>query len=272
MSEPFKSLSGRKVCTPSKLPQRERLDKAVRAGLWNAFYANFPRTIDSAIRDYDDPVIFYSNPIYQEVFARFLKNPIDEYEDNADEDECYIKAFFLNQEWNKVLDLVDFVMHADHKQAFVDECKTVLEQENTAYSIVGKCVVEITSKQEVAEIEAAMQIPFDEARKCIENALRHFSDRENPDYKNSIAESIHAVESIAQEVTGKKDALNAMTQSLKLHPNLTNALNELYNWTSKDGIRHGKSSKPLSVNQATARFMLVTCSAFVNCIIAGSPE
>lgn len=268
MSKRFKPFSERHGYTQPKLPQREGMDKDLRTCLWNAFCSNFPCAVDQAIRDFDDPVIFYSNPIHQKIFSRFLKNPIDDYEDNSDEDEHYIKEYFLNQKWNKVLDLVEFITHADHKQAFVDECNIALARENSAYRIVGKLVVEIASEQEITEIETALQIPFDSAKSRLQKALALFSDRENPDYENSIKESIHAVESIAQEIIGKEKSLNALTQSLKLHPNLTNALNEFYNWTSKDGIRHGKSGEPLSVNQDTARFMLVTCSAFVNYIIA----
>lgn len=259
MSEQFKPFSERCGHTQSKLPQREGLDDNTRTVLWNAFYANFADTFDEWR--------YYSDPIHQKIFARFLKKAIDEYEDGP-ANERYIKEFFLNQEWNKVLDLVDFITQTNHEQAFVDECNIALAQENSAYRIVGKFVTEITSEQEVVEIETAQQIPFDSARMHLEKALALFSNRESPNYEKCIAESIHAVESIAQEITGKEKSLNALTQSLKLHPNLTNGLDELYNWTSKDGIRHAKSGKSLPVDQATARFMLVTCSAFVNYIIA----
>jgi len=272
MNDTYKPFSERYGYAQPKLPQREGMDKRLRTGLWNAFCANFPGSPDSFIHSFDEPVIFYSNPIHQKIFVRFLKNPIDEYVDNSDEDERYIKEYFLKQDWNKVLDLVDFIIQTDYKKAFVDECNIALSQENSAYRIVDKFVMEITSEQERTEIETALQIPFDSARGHLEKALALFSDRENPDFENSIKESISAVESIAKEIIGKEKSLNAMTQSLKLHANLTNALNELYDWTSKDGIRHGKSSKPLRVDQDTARFMLVTCSAFVNYIVARNPK
>lgn len=48
---------------------------------------------------------------------------------------------------------------------------------------------------------------------------------------------------------------------------------KLYNWTSTDGgIRHGASSKSLTPDQNTARFMLVICSSFVNYIISRNPQ
>jgi len=277
MSEPFKPFSKRHGYTQTDLPQREGLDEAVRTGLWNAFYANFP-DIDEWDNWHDHPIACHSHPVHKEIFVRFLKKAIDEYEDDCVENKRYIKAFFLNQEWNEVLDLVDFVMHADYKQAFVDGCNMALAQENSAYRIVGNSVVEITSEQEVAEIEAALKIPFDSARGHLEKALALLSDRENPDYENSIKESISAVESVAREATGdSKATLGQLADSIDLHPAFQEGLKKLYGFTSDaGGIRHADdSSKPgkyLKPNQATARFMLVTCSAFVNYIIAGSPE
>ena len=191
---------------------------------------------------------------------------------------------FSKDNWFRVFDFLEFLINKGKflriqkhgtedwllcdRNRFVAELNYELELENSAYRIVGGLFTEITSEQEMAEIETALQIPFDSAKSHLEQALVLFSNRQDPDYKNSISESINALESIAKEIIGKEKSLNALTQELKLHPNLTNALNEFYDWTSKDGIRHGKSGKPLSVNQGTARFMLVICSAFVNYIIA----
>lgn len=263
MSDKGKPFSERYGFTKPKLPQLERMDGDLRTGLWNAF---------------DEVVLhpdvwgwerYKPDDVCREIFANFLKKPRNEY----DYHYCInsIKSVFLNEKWYKVYNLVEVIV-GRYSSIYVDRCNNVLERENSAYKIVGKYVVPITSKLEADAVEAAMQVPFDETKKCIENALRRFSDRKNPDYKNSIKESISAVESIAQEITGKKDSLKAMTQSLKLHPDLANGLNTLYDWTSDDGPRHGTSRKPLSVNQDTARYMLVTCSAFVNYIAAQNPK
>ena len=255
------------------------MDDNLRTGLWNAFYQSFPVSLD-------DENMFHRYRtlpvIYRKVFVDFLKQNVDEYcgeytyyaprsvsrQREMDNTINAVKVLFLQGEWYEVYDLVEFLMEHSNDEGYKNLCSVALEKENSAYKIVGKFVTEITSEQEITEIETARQIPFDSAKSHLEKALALFSDRENPDYENSIKESIHAVESIAKEITGKENSLNALTQELKLHPNLTNGLNELYNWTSKDGIRHGKSGKPLSVDQDTARFMLVTCSAFVNYIIA----
>jgi len=270
MSEQYKSFSERHGYTEPKLPQREMLDDDLRNGLWSAFYESFPRSFIG--RSY------VLSGMYKKVFVDFLKNPVDEYDGDTFRSRAFaivnnVKAFFLHEKWYLVFNLIEFMIRNSNRDCdnkFIDLCNIAFERENSAYKIVGKFVTEITSKQEIAEIETALRIPL--AKRHLEKAITLFSDRETPDYENSIKESIHAVESIAKEITGKEKSLNALTQELRLHPNLTNALNGLYDWTSKDGIRHGKSGKSLAPDQAIARFMLVTCSAFVNYIIARDPK
>jgi len=129
------------------------------------------------------------------------------------------------------------------------------------------------SEQEKQEIERACSTPFYEANQHIKKAITLLADRKDPDYENSTKESISAVESIAKEITEREKPLNALTQSLQLHPSFKDALDKLYNWTSTDGgIRHGASSKSLTPDQNTARFMLVICSSFVNYIISRNPR
>ena len=244
--------------------------------IWCEFKKN---TVDDFYFATDDNVPRFGDA-HKNSFAKLIRG---EYFQLPDSDSFYSSEY----KWFGGVDFLEFIINKGNfeilrphpygpgnvraqcdRDDFVNKLNRALARENSAYRIVGGLFTEVTSKQEIEEIETALQIPFDSAKSHLEKALALFSDRENPDYENSIKESIHAVESIAKEITGKENSLNALTQELKLHPNLTNGLNELYNWTSKDGIRHGKSGKPLSVDQDTARFMLVTCSAFVNYIIA----
>ena len=57
-------------------------------------------------------------------------------------------------------------------------------------------------------------------------------------------------------------------RGLTLHPALKGAFEKLYGFTSNaDGIRHG-GIKPSDVDQDLAKFMLISCSAFVNYLIS----
>jgi hypothetical protein len=65
------------------------------------------------------------------------------------------------------------------------------------------------------------------------------------------------------------DALKQLEKrGMRLHPALKEAFLKLYGFASNEaGVRHG-TSKPSDVDQSLANFMLVTCSAFVNYLIA----
>ena len=87
-------------------------------------------------------------------------------------------------------------------------------------------------------------------------------------YRNSIKESISAVESACNITTGSKatlgQALKALDDKTKVHPALRNAFSSLYGYTSDaDGIRHGLLEEA-NLDFADAKFMLVVCSAFTN--------
>ena len=103
------------------------------------------------------------------------------------------------------------------------------------------------------------------------------SDKTNPDYRNSIKESISAVESVAKVISGnKKDELGTALAILKDKANLNGGLiagfKSIYGWTSNsDGIRHGLMDES-NCDFDDAKYMLVSCSAFINYLISKSQK
>jgi hypothetical protein len=60
--------------------------------------------------------------------------------------------------------------------------------------------------------------------------------------------------------------------SRTLHPALAEGLSKLYGWTSDaEGIRHALMDEP-SLSFAEAKYMLVSCSAFVNYLTAKAAD
>jgi len=100
------------------------------------------------------------------------------------------------------------------------------------------------------------------------------SDKTNPDYRNSIKESISAVESLCRLISGSNeatlgDALKKIEKKneFKMHSALKNAFSNLYGWTSDaQGIRHSLMDEP-NLQFDDAKFMLVSCSAFIHYLI-----
>ncbi len=97
------------------------------------------------------------------------------------------------------------------------------------------------------------------------------SDRKNPDYRNSIKESIFSIESMIYSIEGKMDfskAIKKLNIRLGLHSSLIEGIIKLYGYTSdKDGIRHAVLQKS-DVGFNDAKFMLVSCSNLINYFIA----
>ena len=146
-----------------------------------------------------------------------------------------------------------------------------MKREVSGYRFIGDRIAQITAEEEVAEIEEALkgkQIS-EPAIIHLKSALELFSDRQSPDYRNSIKESISAVEAISNLIAGKDkatlgEALKKITDRVALHPALHKAFNNLYGYTSDaDGIRHALLEES-KLDSEDAKFMLVACSAFIN--------
>lgn len=109
------------------------------------------------------------------------------------------------------------------------------------------------------------------ARHSLDRAVELLADRTTPDYPNSIKESISAVEAIVKKITGE-GTLGAGLKKLEaagltIHPALRGAWSQMYGWTSDDnGIRHA-GIEAANADQALAKYMLVTCSAFVSYLV-----
>lgn len=146
----------------------------------------------------------------------------------------------------------------------------VFEREYVGYRFVGDMIVPITDKQELQTIEEAVASPYDQVNGHFEKALAFLSDRDKPDYANSIKESISAVERMCSLIVGSSTTLGAALSSLEgvgvtIHPAMKGAFDKLYGYTSDaSGIRHAGTLGGADATFEEAKFMLVACCAFVN--------
>lgn len=191
----------------------------------------------------------------------------------------YDRYTFFKLEWFRIYDFLEFfVKYIPYKtinDRFVEYCNSILEEEFSAYLFISKNITPITSEEEISEIEEALATPLDPVKTHIKTALDLLSDRTAPDYRNSIKESICAVEAICRLITEDEKAtlgqcLNVIERKVSLHPALKRAFSSLYGYTSSaDGIRHslGLLEEP-DLSFEDAKFMLVSCSAFINYLIS----
>jgi hypothetical protein len=153
----------------------------------------------------------------------------------------------------------------------------VLQYNLSAYRIVGDKVVQMTSDIEIQTVEAALVTPNVAVQEHLKQALAHLSDRENPDYRNSVKESISAVEAICSTIVGKpgamlSKALERIETKVPIHKAQKDAFQSLYGYTSDaEGIRHALLDKS-TLMADDAKFMLVACSAFIEFLVSKADQ
>lgn len=148
----------------------------------------------------------------------------------------------------------------------------VFRKEYVGYRMINGVIVPISDETEAKEISDALDTPYENVHKHLDKALQFIANRDTPDYENSIKESISAVEAMCSLILGKSGTLGATLKKLEkensivIHPALNEAFNKLYGYTndSKSGIRHASEIGSAGSTFEEARYMLVTCSAFIN--------
>lgn len=187
-------------------------------------------------------------------------------------------------EWYTKFDLIEYTISVLRKitprgdrdyaaviDNFVKILNSTFKRLDYAYRVVDDQIVEITDQEEIMAIEEAVR-QTSAVKTHIENALKHLSSRPEPDYRNSIKESISAVEALCREITGDTTlgpALKALEKKGVVIPRFLQAgIEKLYVYTndSKTGIRHALMDDAEVPTFDEAKFMLVTCCAFVNYI------
>lgn len=189
--------------------------------------------------------------------------------------------FVPDSEWYEPYEAIEYYVgyYKLKRKIFIDDLNyiyksinDILIEEKSGYRMIDGEFVKITDEAELEEIQAAVHSPFSSVDTHIKKALALYSDRKQPDYENSIKESISAVEAMCCIITGSTGGQGTLGAALKkledngveIHGAMRSAFSQLYGYTSdQNGIRHGGIDFT-NAPEEDARYMLVTCSAFVN--------
>lgn len=193
--------------------------------------------------------------------------------------EEQLKEHFLRYfRWYEVYDFIEIhlsYLEEEERSIRIKQYNELLEQEKAGYRIVSGEIAPITNKIEIDTIEQSADTVFLSVNQHIRKALNLYADIQSPDYENSVKESISAVEAMCCIVTGLSGANATLGKAIKklkdngvhIHPVMEHAFISLYGYTSdEDGIRHGGVDFK-NVPAEDAKYMLVSCSAFVNYLI-----
>lgn len=233
--------SQRKGIKPGKsVIQIDSMDDNLRNSLWNALtlcYWDWIKKYDNSTEE--------SINFVKEIWVYHFKKPLDTLPNFWFNIHKAIKNQYDNYTWYEIYDFIEYVANGSFYKSihndFINLCNSFLESELSAYRFVGGKITQITSQEEISEVEEALNIsnPFKPVSIHIKRALTLFSDKKSPDYRNSIKESISAVEAICKLITKKEktdlgQALKILENKIGLHPALKKSFNNLY------GIGNGK--------------------------------
>lgn len=269
-------------------PQTAEFDHRTRTFISNSLYDFLQivfehevetRNLRYGLSDQNLSTVFCKDLI-QNVFADSNHLPIG-YRYNWENLYPSIEKVIMEAPYNEVLDLLWYICYwlsvATNKcfNIFQKRFNDLFEREYVGYRFITGKIVPITDKIEMQEIEKAVQTPFEGARAQLQKALGFLSDREHPDYKNCVKESISAVESVCKVLANDPKAelgkalKSLIANGLNIHGSLKSAILALYGYASDEGgIRHAERETESTVTFEEAKFMMVTCSAIVNYLVA----
>jgi len=257
-----------------ELLQRDSMDVELRVAIWN-------QVLTLVLEEAEEHSVLESASrykLYRKLWDEFFHVPLDDLPYGPSEFIRIIRKAFDEAQWYEVYDLVEWLARSLPRydvRAFCGAVNTTLEREMSAYRFAGTTLVQITNELELAAVDEALTAArgWDAVEAHLNAAAANLSDRKEPNYRNSVKESVSAVEATCRQIVGDQkatlpDALKALTSvGVVLHPALREAWLKLYGYTSDaNGIRHALTAKP-DLTFAEAKYFLIHCSAFCHFVI-----
>jgi len=265
--------------------QLESIDDELRIGLWNVYSTHLIGQI-SGYRSYGTKS--HLDDYFDFLWHEYYKLPIDTRYESYDKNLEIIRKHFFSYEWLDVYDFIEFNGNWEVQRvarvnvfAFREQCNKILEREFSGYRFIEDKIVAISNQTEMEEVNEALKVgvgifhsPYKGVNVHLQKALDKLSDKKNPDYRNSIKESISAVETLCRILTNEStlgEALKSLEKKgITLNAQFKSGIEKLYAYTNskESGIRHALVDSPNLPAFEEAKFMLVTCCAFINFMIS----
>ena len=260
--------------------QVDFVDNDLRTALWNQLDLGLFESDRLKEWDFDDTALKRMKYIFSVLWMNFYHKTYDSLPTSEWDMYQFLRNDFFACAWYEVYDIIEEIIkcikHMTHIELLY-EIGTLqeglnyqLEKENSAYRIIDGIVCGIIDPQAIEQVETALKDnDFPQVKTHLTRALELLSDKQNPDYRNSIKESISAVESIAILLSRKEkatlgDALAEIERNGKIHPSLKKGFSNIYGYTSNDdGIRHALMEES-NLEKADAHLFFLLCTVFVN--------
>ncbi len=250
----------------------EELPVDVRNLLWSDVYERLRAAREH--HGYYDYIVGSWGAILHDFHVNFLCNPADEFNNKFEHQASELKQFFKREPYNRIFDFLQFVLRHDNVSTdFHSTVQSILRSRKCAYMVIndGPSIIPIAIPEQRESIEQSFEVlasgPFDGARTHLRESAKciHASD-----YAGSVRESIHAVESVARNLS--QDAKSSLAPALRalsekdvvLHGAFKKGIEELYGYSSdENGIRHSLlDEEEANVDVEDAAFMFGACASF----------
>lgn len=256
--------------------QMNSMDDELRVSLWNVLCLH--------VFEHVNPGSGYTTPLWadfkNDVVVNYFKGLINKAPQSYYILISELEKRYLNAGWNQAYDFIQFFIGKKYIKSndFIDSLNFYLEKEYSGYRVINNMIVPISNEIEIDTINETLKAGirftgFDGVNIHLNKALEDISDRENPNYSNSIKECLSAVETASRTITGEGtlgNALNKLEKSgLEINNQLKESFNKIYNYTNdkNSGIRHAVIEGHKPPNFETAKYILITSSAFINYLI-----
>ena len=271
------SFSERLGYKPMKAIQFESVNETLRNRIWNLFYMSDIQRGGLSSKRVQKALT--GQPAIEDLVIDKLGFTLTVAEVKFENKKLkFLQDHLLKCSWNEVYEFVEAhvasVDEEDRTQR-MQEYNTLFEAEKSGYRFVNGELAPITNQEEIATFVKAGETTYDAVNKHIKKAIALYSDINSPDYENSVKESISAVEALCSIITGETGSQATLGKMLKhleekgvkIPQAMRSAYSSLYGYTSDEGgIRHG-SMEFKDVPAEDAKYMLVSCSAFINYLI-----
>jgi len=253
--------------------------KDISKELWVDLFNTLQRICSEVIRKED---------LAEEIWMHFHHEPISDYPHTSWGDPMsigqlvnYTRESLVHEGLTcsaRVYDLIEFVYNTiffmdRNRQSLREGVNEDFARNFASVKMIDGFITPISDKEQTREIEMAMHGPLEDVNSQVHAAVALLASRDKPNYRDSVKNSISAVESMCRHIVNDdKVTLGQALKQLKnagirIHPSLELAFGQLYGYTSDEsGIRHALIGEDCTYLE-DATYMLVTCSAFINYLV-----
>ena len=271
---------------PPQPLQLEELPRAARVAIWNVLYEHLSDALPTDIEIMEawdvghqlSPDVLCSpwDKILEELYVEHDNMPRDDWNSEFEAWRIELRERISTYEFNRVFELIEFIMrHSDCPPNFIERMANKFSSNRLAYTIDAgppPTILPAATPEEGERLKASLKELHSAGLDVVRDQLHKASKLINEgDWRGSIRESIHAVESVAKQIDpGGANTLGKALSSLQKrgvlqHEPLKEAFSSLYGYTNKQGIRHAlldNDKADVTIDEAV--FMLGACASFAS--------